>query len=275
MAASVSHYTLYNLQLSHLNMDFSHSLAVYSCPLINPPSQRHNFLNKVHNIELAIGRMQGLVLHPGQEFDFWALALAPTIENGYREGAMFVNHRVSASIGGGLCQLSGVVYNLALLSGCTITERFNHSIDAYGEDRYIPLGRDATVAYGYKNLRFRNPHSDPIRLDLRVTEQEASGCIVGTGSMPDTITIRTETLAVLPSPRRWRHDRSLERAAERIEPGLTGKLVKAWRIRHHPDGHETSEFLAQDHYHATPTLVIKRRAWPIAAMCELGRLARI
>ena len=256
-------------------MDFPHALATYSCPLINPPAQRHMFLNKLHNIELAISRMQGLVLEMGQEFDFWALAQAPTVENGYREGAMFINHRVSSSVGGGLCQLSGLVYNLALLSGCTITERFNHSIDAYGEDRYIPLGRDATVAYGFKNLRFRNPHRFPIRLELRVTEREASGAIRGTDQPTQTISIRTETLAVLPSPRRWRHDGQLDRGTERIEPGLTGKLVKAWRIRHHADGQQTSEFLARDHYHATPTLVVRRRPWPVALLCELARIARI
>lgn len=256
-------------------MDFSHDLATYSCPLINPPSQRHMFLNKLHNIQLAIRRMQDLVLQPGQEFDFWALAQAPTLDNDYREGAMFINHRVSASVGGGLCQLSGLIYNLALLSGCAITERFNHSIDAYGEDRYIPLGRDATVAYGFKNLRFRNPHNFPIRLTLDVTEHAASGVIRGVDSLKETFSIRTETLAVLPSPRRWRHDRSLAKASERIEPGLTGKLVKAWRIKHHPDGQQTSEFLAKDHYRATPTLIVRRRVWPVAMLCELGRIARI
>jgi hypothetical protein len=255
-------------------VEFAVELAAYACPLVNPPAQRHMFMNKLHNLELAIGRMQGLVLEPGQEFSFWELALAPTVENGYREGAMFINHRVTSSIGGGLCQLSGLVYNLALLSGCAIVERFNHSIDAYGEDRYIPLGRDATVAYGRKNLRFRNPHATPLRFTLHVTEQAASGTVHGTAPLAERISIRTKTLAVLPSPRRWRHAPELPRGEERIEPGLTGKLVKAWRIRQSPDGGETAEFLSRDHYRATPTQLFRRRSWPIAALCELGRIAR-
>lgn len=256
-------------------MEFPVELAAYACPLVNPPAQKHMFMNKLHNLQLAIGRMQGLVLEPGQEFSFWERALAPTIENGYREGAMFINHRVTSSIGGGLCQLSGLLYNLALLSGCDILERFNHSIDAYGEDRYIPLGRDATVAYGHKNLRFRNPHPAPIRWTLSVTEQGAGGAVHGMAEPAERISIRTETLAVLPSPRRWRHDPALPRGEERVEPGLTGKLVKAWRIRQRPDGGETVEFLSRDHYRATPTLLFRRRSWPLAALCEVGRLARL
>jgi vancomycin resistance protein VanW len=256
-------------------MDFTFELAEYACPLVNPPAQRHLFLNKLHNLELAIGRMQDLVLEPGQEFSFWDRALAPTIENGYREGAMFINHRVTSSIGGGLCQLSGLLYNLALLSGCRIDERHNHTIDAYGEERYIPLGRDATVAYGKKNLRFSNPHRYPIRLSLKVTEREASGTVLSTMPATDIFFIRTELLATLPSQRRWRHDPGIEDNQERVEPGLTGKRVLAWRIKRDQAGREEMELLSRDHYRATPTLLYRRRSWPLAALCELGRLARI
>jgi hypothetical protein len=112
-------------------------------------------------------------------------------------------------------------------------------------------------------------------LHLQVTEREASGSIHGAQALSDLISIRTETLAVLSSPRRWRHDSSLAKGNETIVPGLTGKLVKSWRIKQHPNGQQTSEFLAQDHYRATPTLVVRRRTWPVALLCELGRIARI
>ncbi len=235
--------------------DFPHQVAGYACPLVNPPAQRHLFLNKIHNLQLAIGRMQGFVLLPGEEFSFWRLALEPVAENGYREGAMFINYRVTTSMGGGLCQLSGLIYNLALLAGCEITERFNHSIDAYGESRYIPLGRDATVAYGKKNLRFRNPYAFALRLDLDVNEQCTSGSMWAEQCLPHAISIETEMMEVLPSPIERVPDGTLLPGEEKVEEGLSGKIVQAWRTTATSSSDIRKEFLSQDHYHATPTLL--------------------
>lgn len=248
------------------------TLAEYSCPLINPPSQRHMFGNKLHNIQLAISRMQGIVLQPGEEFSFWALAKAPVPEQGYREGAMFINQRVTSSIGGGLCQLSGLIYNLALLSACDISERFNHSIDAYGEARYIPLGRDATVAYGKKGLRFRNPHPFPLRFELDVNEERASGRVLAPMALPMSVAIEAETLRVIPSPLRQRHDSRLAATEIRQTEGLSGKVVRSWRIMTGPDGRARRELLGCDHYLATPTLQFRRFPWWQAAFFELLHL---
>lgn len=228
-------------------------LAAYSCPLVNPPAQRHMFENKIHNIQLAISRIQPPLLAPGQEFSFWHYALAPTAENGYREGAMFINHQVKASLGGGLCQLSGLIYNLALLSGCKIMERYNHSIDAYGEDRYIPLGRDATVAYGKKDLRFSNPHAFPIKFELHVDAQHAWGKVCGAHPLEARISIETALIKTLPSPMRRVLDKTLAPGQETSEPGLTGKVVMAWRIIEKSGQLPYKESLSHDHYRATPT----------------------
>lgn len=231
-------------------------LAEYSCPLINPPSQRGLFENKIHNIELAISRFSPPVLRPGQAFSFWDTALAPTAENGFREGAMFINRQVKTSLGGGLCQLSGLIYNLALLSGCEIIERHNHSIDAYGEERYIPLGRDATVAYGHKNLRFRNPHKFAISFDLKVDAKHAWGRVTGEQPMDNRIVIETVLVRTLDSQAtRWVADPALPLGQQDCAPGLTGKIVKAWRIFEHPELPPKREFLSRDHYACTPRYI--------------------
>lgn len=237
--------------------DFPFLLAEYSCPLINPPSQRGLFENKIHNIELAISRFAPPTLQPGQVFSFWDIALAPTAENGYREGAMFINQQVRTSLGGGLCQLSGLIYNLALLSGCTIIERYNHSIDAYGEDRYIPLGRDATVAYGRKNLRFANPYDFAIQLELHVDGKRAWGYVRAAQPIATIFRIETRQLRTLAAPKRVRRlaDPALPPGQEQRVPGLTGKIVKAWRIHERPGQPAQKEFLSHDHYARTPDCI--------------------
>jgi vancomycin resistance protein VanW len=238
-----------------LPAEFPAELASYACPLINPPAQRHMFENKIHNIELAISRMEPLVLPPGQAFSFWNRALAPTAENGYRDGAMFVNRRVIASVGGGLCQLSGAIYNLALLAGLHILERHNHSIDAYGEERYIPLGRDATVAHGRKDLRFRNPHRFCVAIELHVDQRQVSGRVCGAEALTGAIRIETALIRTIASPRKRAPDPSLPIGEEIIEPGLAGKVVRAWRVFESPGQPPRREPLSRDRYRETPTLV--------------------
>jgi len=58
--------------------------------------------------------------------------------------------------GGGLCQLSGIIYHAVLEAGLEILERHPHSLDIYtATTRYTPLGSDAAVVYGHKDLRFK------------------------------------------------------------------------------------------------------------------------
>ena len=53
-----------------------------------------------------------------------------------------------------------------------------HSVDIYTEQtRFAPLGSDATVAYGYKDLRFRNVLPFPISLRFELGEDTLSGSV--------------------------------------------------------------------------------------------------
>jgi len=57
------------------------------------------------------------------------------------------------SIGGGLCQLSNALYQVAVDAGCEIVERHPHSRTVPGSA--TGAGRDATVAWNYVDLRCR------------------------------------------------------------------------------------------------------------------------
>lgn len=113
--------------------------------------------NKVHNIRLAAGCINGIEIKPGQVFSFWHLVGPPSESKGYKKGRTIRNEQLEEVTGGGLCQLSGIIYLLALKAGLQIEERHAHSMDIYQEEeRFSPLGSDATIAFGYKDLRFRN-----------------------------------------------------------------------------------------------------------------------
>jgi vancomycin resistance protein VanW len=84
-------------------------------------------------------------------------------------GRNIVDGRLVRQTGGGLCQLSSLLHHLALLGGLEVEERHAHSLDIYREDeRFTPLGADATVVWGFKDLRLRNPHPSPVAVACRV-----------------------------------------------------------------------------------------------------------
>ena len=56
-----------------------------------------------------------------------------------------------------------------------IIEKHNHSTDIYDDTtRYMPLGGDATVAYGHKDLKIRNNFKEPIRFAISTKEDTVS-----------------------------------------------------------------------------------------------------
>jgi vancomycin resistance protein VanW len=137
--------------------------------------------NKRHNLKTAIASLENRPIYPGEIFSFWHWVGEPNRQNGYREGRAIVNDELRSNIGGGLCQLSGIIYFLMLKAGIRPQERHPHSQDIYTEEtRFTPLGSDATVVYGYKDLRFKNILSVPIcfRFTLLETEIIAFLCSV-------------------------------------------------------------------------------------------------
>ncbi|WNG30880.1 vancomycin resistance protein [Cystobacter fuscus] len=133
---------------------------------------------KRHNLTVALHQLGEPCIEPGRLFSFWALVGSPSHRRGFVPGRNVVGGHLQESDGGGLCQLSGLIYLLALRAGLRVVERFPHSVDLYTEaTRYTPLGADATVVYGYKDLRFLNPHSFPVALGFSLSESSLTGSV--------------------------------------------------------------------------------------------------
>lgn len=119
-------------------------------------------INRNYNIRLASNAINGHILQPGDKFSFNQIILEKS--NGgkdYKEAGVYVNGKVSTGIGGGICQVSSTLYQAALYSGMTITERRNHSLPV----AYMPMGRDATVSWGSVDLKFKNDLSIPVMIE--------------------------------------------------------------------------------------------------------------
>jgi len=140
------------------------------------------FENKTGNMRLAAASINRVVVWPGQVFSFWAAVGWPNRFKGYRLSRNLINGKIRFAYGGGICQVSGILYHLSLMAGLDIRERHNHSLDIYTEaERFTPLGADATVVYGYKDLRIRNNTEHPIRFEISITGNEISAQLRSAG----------------------------------------------------------------------------------------------
>lgn len=117
---------------------------------------------KLTNIRRALRNIDGLTMLPGSVFSWWHFVPRPVGKNGFVLGRTLVQGKLTPDFGGGLCQLSGIIYLAALKLGGCIHERHAHSRDIYHDsERYAPLGADAAVVFGHKNLVFRNATKQP------------------------------------------------------------------------------------------------------------------
>ena len=144
---------------------------------IQQPFISQEFLeNKKHNLKVASEKINQIIINPNEIFSFWKIVKNPNNTNVYKSGRSLVAGKLQEQIGGGLCQISGAIFHLALLSQLEIVERHQHSVDIYTEEnRYPPLGTDATVVFGYKDLRIRNPYHFPIQFWFSVEENHFIG----------------------------------------------------------------------------------------------------
>ena len=132
--------------------------------------------NKIINLKIAAKRLNGLIVHPGETFSYWRLIGKPTRRKGYVEGMTLFYGKVVPGIGGGLCQLSNLVYWMTLHTPLTVTERYRHTYDVFPDtNRSQPFGSGATCAYNYLDLQVYNGTNQPYQLLINVTDAELVG----------------------------------------------------------------------------------------------------
>lgn len=140
------------------------------------------------NIHVAGESTSDVLLMPGETFSYNKKTGARNWVNGYQSAPIIVGGRVVNGEGGGVCQVSTTIYNAALLSGLTIDEVHNHSLPS----RYAPRGRDATVSYGYTDLKFTNPYTHPVYIKNIVGNGAITSKIYGCNLDRERIAIRME-----------------------------------------------------------------------------------
>jgi len=158
-------------------------IATHQTPLFRPLLGLDEQLqrNKVVNLRIAAERLDGLVLGPGQRMSFWRLVGKPTRRRGFLDGLVLDHGRLEAGVGGGLCQMTNLLFWMTLHTELEVVERWRHGYDVFPDaGRTLPFGSGATCAWPVLDLQVVNPTSTPFRLSVSVGETHLSGAWTST-----------------------------------------------------------------------------------------------
>lgn len=198
------------------------------------------------NLELAAKKINGTVLLPGEEFSYNKVVGKRTIENGYKNAAVFSNGKVEDGLGGGICQISTTLYNAVLLANLEITERRNHSFVT----SYEKPGRDATVVYGVQDFKFKNSREYPVKIEASVRNGVATMTVMGIEEEVEyDVKIRAYTTATIPYKTEKKKNANLAEGKEKvIQSGTNGCKAVCYRDLYLNGKKVKTELLSRDTY---------------------------
>ena len=117
---------------------------------------------------------------PGETFSYNKTLGARSTKAGYKTAKVYENGAVVDGIGGGICQISSTLYNAVLKANMQTVERRNHQFIT----SYVPEGRDATVAYGVTDFKFKNTRKYAIKIKATASNGVATISIYGIKENP-------------------------------------------------------------------------------------------
>lgn len=132
--------------------------------------------NKIVNLTIAAKRINGLILRPGEIFSYWKRIGKPTKAKGYLDGMILRNGTFRAGTGGGLCQLSNLLFWMTSHTPLTVIERHRHGYDVFPDsNRTQPFGSGATCFYPHGDLMIQNQTADTYQLLVCVRGEYLEG----------------------------------------------------------------------------------------------------
>lgn len=126
--------------------------------------------NRQKNISITCSTLNDTLVENGQTFSFCGTVGPATSSKGYQKADIFdAKGNKKHGLGGGNCQISTTLYNAVLsVPTLNVTERHPHS----NKVPYIQSGKDAAVAYGSYDFKFRNNSGNTIKIKALPTEND-------------------------------------------------------------------------------------------------------
>lgn len=201
--------------------------------------------DRAANIALAADSLDGLEIKPGATLSVNE-ALGDTVhDERYRIADAARGTKIVQERGGGICQTSTALYIAAVKAGMEIVERHPHAVVC----DFAPIGLDAMLAYGEKDLRIKNASDASVFIRATALGQTVDVKVYG-AALPEGDAIDAMSSIV---------DRSEVPASEAFDdPAAAGMApddsvslytAESYRVLYREGVKASEELLATDVYH--------------------------
>ena len=124
--------------------------------------------SRIFNINLAAGRLNGILVAPGETFSFDQALGDISAFSGYKQAYIIQNGHTVLGDGGGVCQVSTTLFRAILNAGLPVVERHAHAYRVGYYEENSPPGIDATVYSPTVDLKFKNTTGNYILIQSQV-----------------------------------------------------------------------------------------------------------
>lgn len=209
---------------------------------------------RANNLAIALNYLNGKVIMPGQIFSYNAAIGDTTVAKGYKAAATFKGGTVVQELGGGICQTTSTLYNVALMANLEIVERHQHGLPV----GYVPPSRDATVYSPSLDFKFKNTRKYPVKI---VTSFSNGGSlnisIFGTKEEKEyEVILSHKYLSTIPFTTKYEYDNTMPDGTQVVKSGGVNGYTSESYITKKLNGVVTySGILSKDRYNAQQQIV--------------------
>jgi vancomycin resistance protein YoaR len=204
--------------------------GVQTGALLGHYETRYNTLeearDRTFNLRVAASKLDGLVILPGETFDFNEAVGERSEANGFRPAPVIAGGELVDGVGGGTCQVAGTLHSAVFFAGLPMVERNAHSRPS----TYVFMGLDAMVTYPQLGFSFTNDLPFPIAIGFTVEAGVARAEIRGASTNRMVAFVRRVD-DVTAYGEREVEDSTLPAGVRVLrQRGVAGFRVRSWRI---------------------------------------------
>jgi len=206
------------------------------------------------NIRVAAQKINGKLLMPGEIFSL-SKAIGPvTVENGFKIAKVIVNNEFVDGVGGGLCQIATTLYNAVLMAQLKVVERVPHSALI----SYVPPGRDATIASGSIDFKFRNTTDAPIYVESYTSKNTVTVNLYGKNNhKAEIVKFESEIIEKVPYKKVYKNDPTLPQGVKKLSnKPQNGLKVKTYMLVYKDGKLIEKKFLSYDYYKPVNAVIL-------------------
>lgn len=182
-------------------------------------------IGRTENIRVALKSLDGKVVPDGKTFSLNNAVGERTNARGFKQAIIFEDGKEKKGLGGGVSQITGTLFNAALKAGLPIVTYRTHSRPV----AYITLGRDATVAWGSFDNKWKNDTGAPIYISYGIKKGSRLKATLFGKDTGRTTKIRVTSKRIGPRDIRANLYRVIYKNGKVVKSGKVGSSHYNWK----------------------------------------------